>query len=149
MPEPSSAERRVEATGSAGGDPEDRRWRERSGFLLAPVAFLIVWFAPLGLTVPAHRLAAILATVVVLWVTEAIPMAITAFLGVASAVVLGVAPASEAFAPFADPLIFVFVGTFMLARAIFVHGLDRRFAFAILGVRGVGDHPAGVLAAYA
>jgi solute carrier family 13 (sodium-dependent dicarboxylate transporter), member 2/3/5 len=138
----------VEAT-SPGGRGASRRWRERSGLLLAPAAFVIVWFAPLGVNVPAHRLAAILATVIVLWVTEAIPMAITAFLGVASAVALGVAPAGEAFAPFADPLIFVFVGTFMLARAIFVHGLDRRFAFAILGVRGVGDHPGRVLAAYA
>jgi sodium-dependent dicarboxylate transporter 2/3/5 len=76
----------------------------------------------------------VLAAVVVLWVSEAIPMAMTAFLGVAAAVVLRVAPATEAFAPFADPLVFLFIGTFMLAQAIFFHGLDRRFAFAILGL---------------
>ena len=68
-------------------------------------------------------------------------MAMTAFLGVAAAVVLGVAPAAVAFAPFADPLIFLFIGTFMLAQAIFFHGLDRRFAFAILGLPGVGEQP--------
>jgi len=56
-------------------------------------------------TQPARRLGAILAAVVVLWVSEALPMAITAFLGVAAAVVLGVAPAQAAFAPFADPLV--------------------------------------------
>jgi sodium-dependent dicarboxylate transporter 2/3/5 len=61
--------------------------------------------APLDLPVPAHRLAAVLGTVVILWITEAIPMAITAFLGVAAAVTLGAAPPTEAFAPFADPLI--------------------------------------------
>ena len=75
--------------------------------------------------------------------------AVFAFLGVAVSVVLGVAPAADAFAPFADPLIFLFLGTFMLAQAIFFHGLDRRFALAILSLPGVGEHPARVLVAYA
>jgi len=123
--------------------------RKRSGLFLAPIVFVVLWFATLGLDTPAHRLAAVLGAVVVLWITEAIPMAITAFLGVAVAVVLGVAPPVEAFAPFADPLIFLFIGTFMLAQAIFSHGLDRRFAFAILGWRGVAHRPARVLVAYA
>ena len=124
-------------------------WRPRSGLVLAPLAFAAVWAAPLALAPPAHKLAAVLAAVIVLWVTEAIPMAMTALLGVAAAVVLRVAPAVEAFAPFADPIIFLFVGTFMLAQAIFFHGLDRRFAFAVLGLRGVGNRPGRVLLAYA
>ncbi len=123
--------------------------RRRAGLVLAPLAFAAVWSAPLTVAPPAHRLAAVLAAVVVLWITEAIPMAMTAFLGVAAAVVLRVAPATQAFAPFADPLIFLFIGTFMLAQAIFHHGLDRRFAYAILGLRAVGARPGRVLAAYA
>jgi sodium-dependent dicarboxylate transporter 2/3/5 len=123
--------------------------RQLLGLFGAPLAFAAVWAAPLALEQPAHRLAAVLAAVVILWVSEAIPMAMTAFLGVAAAVVLGVAPATEAFAPFADPLVFLFIGTFMLAQAIFFHGLDRRFAFAILGLPGVGEHPGRILAAYA
>ncbi|MEX2207792.1 MAG: DASS family sodium-coupled anion symporter [Myxococcota bacterium] len=123
--------------------------RERIGLWLAPLAFAALWFAPLGVSPEAHRLAAIMGAVVVLWVSEAIPMAMTAFLGVAGAVVLGVAPATVAFAPFADPLIFLFIGTFMLAQAIFFHGLDRRFAFGILSLPGVGESPARVLMAYA
>jgi len=123
--------------------------RRALGFVLAPCVFAGLWLAPLELAAPAHRLAAILGAVVVLWISEALPMAMTAFLGVALAVVFGVAPAAEAFAPFADPLIFVFIGTFMIARAIFVHGLDRRFAFAILALPGVGARPGRVLAAYA
>jgi solute carrier family 13 (sodium-dependent dicarboxylate transporter), member 2/3/5 len=124
-------------------------WRERAGLVLAPLAFAALWLAPLGVSPEAHRLAAIMGAVVVLWVTEAIPMAMTAFLGVAGAVALGIAPAQVAFAPFADPLIFLFIGTFMLAQAIFYHGLDRRFAFAILSLPGVGDRPGRVLVAYA
>jgi sodium-dependent dicarboxylate transporter 2/3/5 len=124
-------------------------WRQRLGLVLAPLGFAVVWSMPLALAPSAHRLGAVLAAVVILWVSEAIPMAVTAFLGVALAVVLGIAPASEAFAPFADPLIFVFIGTFMLAQAIFFHGLDRRFALAILALPGVGHRPRRVLAAYA
>lgn len=110
--------------------------------------FAGLWLAPLDLPVPAHRLAAILGTVVVLWITEAIPMVITALLGVAAAVALGVAPAKEAFAAFADPLVFVFVGTFITARAIFFHGLDRRFAYGLLALPFVEARPRRVLAAY-
>lgn len=124
-------------------------WRRRAGLVLAPVAFAIAWQAAAGLDAPAHRLAAVLAAVIVLWVSEAIPMAVTAFLGISAAVVLGVAPATKAFAPFADPLVFLFIGTFMLARAIFCHGLDRRFAFAILSLPGIAQSPRRVLAAYA
>ena len=145
---------RATERGPDGGAPGDGPgnldlWRQRSGFLLAPLAFAAAWNASAGLPEAAHRLAAILAAVVLLWLTEAIPMAMTAFLGVAAAVILGVAPAKEAFAPFADPLVFVFVGTFMLARAIEHHRLDRRFALAILSAPGIGGRPARVLAAYA
>ncbi len=123
-------------------------WRKRTGLVAAPLVFLLVWITPFDLPVPAHRLAAILAAVVIAWITEVIPMAVTAFLGMAAAVLLGISKPGDAFAPFADPLIFLFIGTFMLARSIFEHGLNRRFAFALLGLRGVGNRPIRVLAAY-
>ena len=48
---------------------------------------------------------------------------------------------ATAFAPFADPIIFLFIGSFMLAEAMFVHGLDRRIAFGALSSRLVGRQP--------
>ena len=87
-----------------------------------------------GLTVQGHRMAAIMLMVVVLWVSEALPMAVTAVLGPMLAVIFGVAPARAALAPFADPIIFLFIGSFMLAEAMFVHGVDRRIA----GARAAG-----------
>jgi sodium-dependent dicarboxylate transporter 2/3/5 len=133
------------------GSPDDGfdLWRQRLGFVLAPVAFAAVWWSPSGLEPAAHRLAAVLAAVIVLWFTEAIPMAMTAFLGVAAAILLGVASPRQAFAPFADPLVFLFIGTFLIAQAIYYHRLDRRFAFAILALPGIGGRPGRVLAAYA
>lgn len=102
-----------------------------------------------ALTPEAWRLAAIVAAVVVLWFTEALPLAVTALLGAAACVLFGVAPAKEVFRPFADPLIFLFIGSFLLAEAIRLHRLDRRLAYAVLAVPWVGEKPRRILAAVA
>jgi sodium-dependent dicarboxylate transporter 2/3/5 len=121
---------------------------QRVGAVLAPVASLLLLLAPMpGLKPEAHRLAGVLGAVVVLWVTEALPLPVTALLGAAACVVLGVAPAKDVLAPFADPLIFLFIGAFILSRAIFLHGLDRRVAYAVLGLRWVGARPTRILMA--
>ena len=123
--------------------------RRRVGAVLAPLVFAALLLLPMpGLSGPAHRLAAILAAVVVLWISEALPMPVTALLGAVAAVVLRVAPAKEVLAPFADPLIFLFIGAFILARAIFLHGLDRRFAYAVLSLPWVGARPSRILFAF-
>lgn len=123
--------------------------RQMAGAILAPLVFVTVLMASFETLSPeAHRLAAIMAAVVVLWVTEAIPLTVTALLGAAMAVVLRVAPAREVFAPFADPLMFLFIGAFILARAIFVHRLDRRVAYAVLSLPWVGARPSRVLFAF-
>ena len=101
------------------------------------------------LTPEAQSLAVILVGVVVLWVTEALPLPVTALLGAVACVVAGVAPAKEVFRPFSEPLVFLFLGSFMLAEAIRVHGLDRRLAFAVLGLPAVGERPGRILAAVA
>src|SRR6266508_1767553 len=112
--------------------------RSHVGSLLALLAFLSLLLAPLGSLSPeAHHLAAIMAAVVILWVTEALPMPVTALIGSVACVVMRVAPARDVFAPFADPLMFLFIGSFMIARAIMLHGLDRRVAYAVLSLRVV------------
>jgi sodium-dependent dicarboxylate transporter 2/3/5 len=124
------------------------RKRRTWGLLLGPLVFVLMWVAPLPLPAPAHRMAAILALVVVLWISEALPMAITAMLGPVLAVICQVAPARAALAPFADPIIFLFIGSFILAEAMFVHGLDRRIAFTALASRWVGTSGVRILVAY-
>src|ERR687890_385270 len=124
-------------------------WRRAVGFVLAPAIFVTLLLLPLpGLKPEAHRLAAVMAAVVVLWMTEALPLPVTALLGAAACVVLRVAPAKDVFAPFADPLMFLFIGSFMLARAIFLHRLDRRLAFGVLSVKWVGARPSRILFAF-
>lgn len=121
------------------------RRRRTFGLIAAPVVLAALVLAPLPLTPVAHRLAAILAMMVILWVTEALPLAVTAMIGPVLAIVLRVAPARAALAPFADPIIFLFIGSFMLAESMFVHRLDRRIAFGALSSRLVGGSPVRIL----
>ena len=124
------------------------RRRRTAGLLLAPLVFLIVLAAPFPIAPAAHRLGAVMAMMVVLWITEALPLAVTALLGPILAIILGVAPARTVFAPFADPIIFLFIGSFMIAEAMFVHGLDRRIAFTALSSRAVSGSAGRILLVY-
>ncbi len=124
------------------------RRRRTLGLLVGPVAFLILMAAPPGgLSLPAGRLTAVLALVLVWWITEAVPIPVTALLGPALAVVCGVGGVTEMFAPFGDPIIFLFLGSFVLAEAMFATGLDRRMAYAILSRRWVGSSATRILVA--
>jgi sodium-dependent dicarboxylate transporter 2/3/5 len=131
------------------GEARFERARRAAGFVVAPAVFVALLLLPLpGLKPEAHRLAAVMAAVVVLWVTEALPLPATALLGAAACVVLRVAPAKDVFAPFADPLMFLFIGSFIIARAIFLHRLDRRLAFGVLSLRFIGARPGRILFAF-
>lgn len=110
-------------------------WRRSVGLVVGPLMLVAVWVAPLPLNAEAHSLAAIMALVVVWWVSEAVPLPVTSLIGVALAAVTGVASAAVAFAPFANPIIFLFIGSFIIGRAIAVHGLDLRVAKGLLGSR--------------
>jgi sodium-dependent dicarboxylate transporter 2/3/5 len=124
------------------------RRRRTAGMWLGPLVLCVLWAAPLPLAPSAHRMAAILGMVVVLWVSEALPMAVTAILGPVLAVVFQVADARPAFASFADPIIFLFIGSFILAEAMFVHGVDRRIAYTALSWKFVGRSAGRILLVY-
>ena len=124
-------------------------WRRRVGLLLAPVVFVAVLLAPFdSLSPEAHRLAAVLALVITLWVTEALPLAVTALLGPTLAVILQVTTVREGFTPFANPLIFLFIGSFILAQGLFVHRVNERIAYGVLSLKIIGARPTRILIAY-
>ncbi len=124
-------------------------WRNTIGLFLGPLVALAVYLTPMLTLGPrAHTLAAILSWIVIWWICEPVPIPITALLGAVLCVVFGVAGAKAAFAPFADPIIYLFLGSFILAEAMAVHGLDKRFAYAIMSLKIVGNSTARILLAY-
>ena len=123
--------------------------RRRVGLFLGPTLFVLVLLLPLPMLTPeAHRLAAVLVLVIVLWVTEGLPLPVTAVLGPSLAVMLQVAPVRVAFAPFSNPLIFLFIGSFILAQALFVHRVNERIAYGVLSWKFIGARPTRILIAY-
>jgi len=126
------------------------RQRRTFGLVAGPLLFVGILLMPTpGLADNAHRLGAILAFMIVMWMTEAVPLAVTALLGPTLAVLLGIANARAAFASFADPIIFLFIGSFILAEAMFVHQLDRRLAFSALASPWIGASAFRLLVVYA
>ena len=111
--------------------------RQRVGAVLAPLSFVVLWFAPLPLETQPHRLAAVFAAVVIAWISEVLPIAVTALLIAPLLVATGITDAQTAFAPYADPLLFLFIGGFFLARAMSRHKLDQRIATGLVNLRWV------------
>ncbi len=128
------------------GEEKFERWRRMVSLFLGPILFLILLIIPMpGISPSAHRLSAVLSWVLIYWMGEAIPIPATALLGSSLCVLLGVAPAKEVLAPFADPIVFLFIGSFILAEGMKVHGLDRRFAYTILSLKGIRQSPVKLL----
>jgi solute carrier family 13 (sodium-dependent dicarboxylate transporter), member 2/3/5 len=95
-------------------------------------AALIVWFA-LGGFDPAQRaVGTIFALTVALWITEVLPLAITALLSSALLVLLAGQKEREVLAAYGDPTIPLFIGSFILAKGMELTGLGRRFALILL-----------------
>ncbi|MBS0337118.1 MAG: DASS family sodium-coupled anion symporter [Proteobacteria bacterium] len=79
---------------------------------------------------------ALLAFIAVLWLTEALHLAVTALLVPVGALLLGFPglTTTKAFATFADPIVFLFFGGFALATALHIQQLDRKMAYALLAL---------------
>ena len=118
------------------------RKRRTIGLFGAPILALLVFFTPIaGLTLEAHKLLAIMVLVALWWITEPVPIPVTSLIGPTLAVITGVVPAGTAFAAFANPMIFLFMGGFILAKAMMTHGIDKRFAYWLLSRSWVGSNP--------
>ncbi|WP_226347170.1 SLC13 family permease [Agilicoccus flavus] len=131
-------------------DTEERveRIRQTSGWFLAPLVAIVFFFLPLGMDGTQQTLAAVLLGVIVLWITEPVPIPIGGLIGVAAIVFLGVAKAADVLKPFGSTTVFTFIGAFILAQAMMQHGVARRIAFWLLGLPGVGKTTMRVLLAF-
>ena len=120
--------------------------RKKIGFILGPLFFLAAYFSPVLSDNPrAHNLLAVFLLVVVWWVTECIPIPITALLIPVFITVFAISPVKEAFAPFANPIIMLFLGSFILARAMCVHALDQKLAFSVLSMKSIAHKKTRIL----
>jgi sodium-dependent dicarboxylate transporter 2/3/5 len=118
-----------------------RRIGLAAGILLCVGMLLLP--APEGLAPAAWRTAAVGALMALWWITEALPIAATALVPLVLFPLLGITGIDGAAAPYANPLIFLFMGGFIIAQAMQTWRLHRRIALGI--VRGVGVQPSSII----
>ena len=92
------------------------RKRRTFGMICGPICAILVMITPIpDLPLPAHKLLAIMTLIALWWITEPIPIPVTSLLGPTLAVICGVVGAKDAYAAFANPMIFLFMGGFIIA----------------------------------
>lgn len=77
---------------------------------------------------------------IVWWLSEAVPLWATALLPIPFIPFFGIADIKSALVPYAHPLIFLFLGGFMLAAAMQKSGLHKRIALSIIGIVGTNSN---------
>jgi solute carrier family 13 (sodium-dependent dicarboxylate transporter), member 2/3/5 len=112
------------------------RW---AGPIVAVATYLLLPTGAEGLSDGGRATAAVAALMAVWWVTEALPLAVTSLVPIVALPLTGAMDLAATTAPYANPLIFLFLGGFVLAVAMQRWGLHRRIA--LLTVRAVGTKP--------
>jgi len=102
--------------------------------------------APEGMPLPAWHVAALIALMATWWMTQALPLTVTALLPFLAFPLMGVMGAGETAGNYYSPILFLVLGGAMIALAIERTGLHRRLALAI--VRRGGSTPAAMLLAF-
>lgn len=133
------------------------RARTTLGFFLAPASLIIVLLLPLDLTQHQQSLAALMVFVFIAWITEPVSIPVSSLIALGLAVLLNIpetnADAGESvqdfvYSAFSSSTIFLVIGGFILARAMTVHGLDKRFALFVLAIPGVAKSTVRVAVAF-
>ncbi len=119
------------------------------GLWAGPATFLLLWWLePVSHISPTASSVLALGTwMIVWWITEAVPIPITAFLPLVAFPMLGVMKMSQAAAPYANPVIFLFMGGFIIALALEKHRLHERIALNLIRLTGTSGN--GIIMGFA
>jgi solute carrier family 13 (sodium-dependent dicarboxylate transporter), member 2/3/5 len=122
--------------------------RQWIGWVLGPGALLctLLISPPEGLSVEGWRTAGVAALMAAFWIGEPIPIPATALLPLVLFPTLGLGDIRETAAPFANPIIFLFLGGFIIALAMQRWNLHRRVAIGLIGL--MGTRPPALVAGF-
>jgi sodium-dependent dicarboxylate transporter 2/3/5 len=111
---------------------------KKVGLISGPLAFILIlfFFQPEGLNPRANAVLASTAWIAIWWITEAIPIAVTALLPIILFPLTGGLGLSETTASFGHKYVFLYVGGFIIAIAIQKWNLHKRIALNIINLIG-------------
>ena len=107
---------------------------------------IIVSPAPEGIPPEAWKVLGVAVWMAFWWLSEALPVAVTALVPLIVFPFMGLFDFKTSAAPYAHPLIFLFMGGFIIAKAIEAWNLHRRIALLI--VRAFGTRPDYLIAGF-
>jgi sodium-dependent dicarboxylate transporter 2/3/5 len=113
--------------------------RQKAFFqILGPVVFfLMLWIGPPSeMSEPAFKVMAATIWIAIWWMTEAIPIAVTSFLPMILYPMTDAVPMKVIAPSYANPIIYIFVGGFILALAMQKWNLHKRIALSIISITG-------------
>ena len=117
--------------------------QKRIGFFLGPAFFVAtLLIQPFELELQNNVLA-VATWMIVWWVVEVFPIYITAMLPMVFFPALGIMGLKETFTPYASPIVFLFLGGFLIALAMEERKLHQRIAFGL--IRLTGTKPRGII----
>ena len=108
---------------------EKLRWK---GLVFSLVVLVGILIFPVFEEPKINSAFAILVVAASLWISEAIPLSMTALLIPVMAVLLNIATPAAAFGEFSNPVIYLFMGGFVLAGALSAHSLDMLLAHKLM-----------------
>jgi solute carrier family 13 (sodium-dependent dicarboxylate transporter), member 2/3/5 len=116
----------------------DGQFMKKIGLLVGPLLFFLLLLIPVpeGLRPEAWRVLALAALMISWWVTEAIPIPVTSLLPIILLPLMGVSSIKDAASPFANPVVYLFMGGFVIALAMEKWELHRRIALNIIRITG-------------
>lgn len=109
---------------------------KRIGFFLGPLAFLGFLLFDVGDENHAQRVLPVAIWMLLWWITEPVPIYITAMLPMVFFPALDIMSVKETFEPYANPIIFLFLGGFVIALAMEERKLHERIAFSLVRLTG-------------
>ena len=102
--------------------------------IIALAMFCAILYFPIFNNQQAQRALALMVLAAALWITEAVPLALTSLLIPVAAILLHLAIPRVAFREFSNPILFLFMGGFVLAGALSRHSLDKMLAHKLVKV---------------
>lgn len=105
-----------------------------TALIIALCVFFVILYFPIIENEKVRHGLALLILVAILWVTEAIPLSLTGLIIPVFAIFLQLLSPREAFKEFAHPVLFLFMGGFVLAGALSRHAIDKMLAHKLIGL---------------